>query len=76
MDEFALHKGHRYATVVVGPMRRQVLWVGQGRLRETARTFFEQLPDGVAQRVRAVAIDMTTAYELETQAHCPQAEIV
>lgn len=76
MDEFALHKGHRYATVVVDPIRRQVLWVGQGRSRETARTFFEQLPDGVAQRIRAVAIDMTTAYELEIQAHCPQAEIV
>ena len=34
MDEFALHKGHRYATVIVEPLRRQVLWVGQGRSRE------------------------------------------
>ncbi|EFK95158.1 transposase, IS204/IS1001/IS1096/IS1165 family protein [sediment metagenome] len=76
MDEFALHKGHRYATVVVDPIRRQVLWVGPGRSRETARHFFEQLPAGVAQRIQAVAIDMTTAYELEIKAHCPQAEIV
>ena len=76
MDEFALHKGHRYATVVVDPIGRQVLWVGQGRSRETARAFFEQLPLGVAQRIQAVAIDMTTAYELEIKAHCPQAEIV
>ncbi|OZI73988.1 ISL3 family transposase [Bordetella genomosp. 12] len=76
MDEFALHKGHRYATVVVDPISRQVLWIGPGRSRETARAFFEQLPRGVAQRIKAVAIDMTTAYELEIQAHCPQAEIV
>lgn len=76
MDEFALHKGHRYATVVVDPICRQVLWVGQGRSRETARSFFEQLPEGAAQRIQAVAIDMTTAYELEIKAHCPQAEIV
>lgn len=76
MDEFALHKGHRYATVVVDPISRQVLWVGQGRSRETARSFFEQLPPGAAQRIRAVAIDMTTAYELEIKANCPQAEIV
>ena len=76
MDEFALHKGHRYATVVVDPIGRQVLWIGPGRSRETARAFFEQLPEGVAGRIEAVAIDMTTAYELEINAHCPQAEVV
>jgi len=76
MDEFALHKGHRYATVVVDPTRGQVLWVGQGRSRDTARAFFEQLPAGVAEQIRAVAIDMTTAYEVEIKAHCPNAEVV
>ncbi|HET6553852.1 MAG TPA: ISL3 family transposase [Dyella sp.] len=76
MDEFALHKGHRYATVVVDPIRRQVLWLGLGRSRDTAKAFFEQLPAGIAQQIRAVAIDMTTAYELEIRAHCPQAEVV
>lgn len=76
MDEFALHKGHRYATVVVDPIGRQVLWIGQGRSRQTARAFFQQLPAGVAERIEAVAIDMTTAYELEIKAHCPKAEIV
>lgn len=76
MDEFALHKGHRYATVVVDPIGRQVLWIGSGRSRETARAFFSQLPEGVAERIEAVAIDMTTAYELEIKEHCPQAEVV
>lgn len=76
MDEFALHKGHRYATVVVDPISRQVLWVGNGRSRETAAAFFKQLPVGVAEQIRAVAIDMTTAYELEIRANCPNAEIV
>lgn len=76
MDEFALHKGHRYATVVVDPIRRPVLWVGNGRSRDTAKAFFEQLPAGVAEQIRAVAIDMTTAYALEIRAHCPNAEIV
>jgi transposase len=48
MGGFALDKGHRYATVVVEPIGRQVLWIGRGRSRETARAFFEQLPEGVA----------------------------
>ncbi len=76
MDEFALHKGHRYATVVVDPISRQVLWIGNGRSRETAAAFFKQLPAGIAEQIRAVAIDMTTAYELEIRANCPNAEIV
>ncbi len=76
MDEFALHKGHRYATVMVDPIGRQVLWIGQGRSRETARAFFEQLPPGAAERIEAVAIDMTSAYELEIREHCPPAEVV
>ncbi|KAF1036219.1 MAG: hypothetical protein GAK33_04222 [Burkholderia lata] len=76
MDEFALQRGHQYAAVVVDPVGRQVLRIGSGRSRETARAFFEQLPKGVAARIEAVAIDMTTAYELEIKAQCPQAEVV
>ena len=40
MDEFAIQKGHRYATVVVEPTQKRVLWVGRGRSREDVRPFF------------------------------------
>ena len=76
MDEFALHKGHRYATVIVEPLRRQVLWVGQGRSREAIRPFFEGLDEPSRQRIKAVVMDMNTAFDLEVQAHCPNAEVV
>jgi transposase len=76
MDEFALRKGHRYATVVVEPQRKRVLWVGEGRSREQVRPFFELLgPDGCA-RLQAVGMDMNPAYEEEVRAQCPQAVIV
>lgn len=76
VDEFALHKGHRYATVVVEPARRRVLWVGQGRDRAGFRPFFQQLGSSGCARIQAVVMDQSTAFELEVRAHCPQAEIV
>lgn len=67
MDEFAIQKGYRYATVVVEPERKRVLWVGCGRSRAEVRPFFELLgPDGCAN-LRAVAMDMNTAYDLEVK---------
>ena len=76
MDEFAIQKGHRYATVVVEPQRKRVLWVGRGRSRADVRPFFELLGPQGCQRLRAVAMDMNTAYDLEVKQHCPHAEVV
>jgi transposase len=76
MDEFALHKGHRYATVVADAETRQVLWVGKGRSREEVRPFFEWLGKRRCKGIQAVGMDMTAAFEGEVREHCPQAEIV
>jgi transposase len=75
MDEFALHRGHRYATVVACADTQQVLWIGEGRSREALRPFFEWLGDACGQ-IEAVAMDMNTAFDLEVQQHCPQAQVV
>ena len=76
MDEFAIQKGHRYATVVVDPERKRVLWVGRGRSRADVRPFFELLGPARCAQIGAVAMDMNTAYDLEVRAHCPSAEVV
>jgi len=75
MDEFALHKGHRYATVVMDAERRSVLWVGTGRSRESVRPFFLWLGEH-CQHIEAVAMDQNTAMDLEVRAHCPNARVV
>ena len=76
MDEFALFKGHRYATVVVDADTQQVLWIGEGRSRAAIRPFFEWLGPENCARIEAVAMDMNTAMDLEVQHHCPQARVV
>jgi transposase len=75
MDEFALHKGHRYATVVSCAESQQVIWVGEGRSRRAIRPFFTWLGEACAQ-IEAVGMDMNTAFDLEVQKHCPQAAVV
>ncbi|MDQ3224920.1 MAG: ISL3 family transposase [Gemmatimonadota bacterium] len=76
MDEFAIQKGHRYATVVIDPTCKRVLWVGRGRSREEVRPFFELLGPARCKQIVAVAMDMNAAYDLEVRAHCPNAEVV
>ena len=76
MDEFAIQKGHRYATVMVEPRRKEVLWVGRGNGRKDIRPFFEALGEAGRRRIEAVAMDMNAAYAQEVRAQCPQAEIV
>jgi len=76
MDEFAIRKGHRYATVILEPMSKRVVWVGRGRSREDVRVFFELLGSERCARLKAVAMDMNGAYVEEVKAKCPNAEVV
>jgi transposase len=76
MDEFAIHKGHRYATVIVEPYSKRVLWLGLGRGRADVRPFFELLGPSGREALQAVAMDMNAAYAEEVKAQCPNAQIV
>lgn len=75
MDEFAIHKGHRYATVVINADNHQVLWVGMGNRRVDIRPFFDEL-GAYCHQIEAVAMDMNTAFDLEVKQHCRKAEVV
>jgi transposase len=72
MDEFAIQKGHRYATVIVEPTRKRV----RGRGREDIRPFFAAMGPERCAQLRAAVIDMNAGYELEVKSHCPNAVIV
>lgn len=76
IDEFAIQKGHRYATVVVDADTKRVLWVSRGRDRAALSSFFDLLgPEGCAQ-IEAIAMDMSGPFGEEVRARCPDAAIV
>jgi transposase len=77
MDEFAIKKGHKYATIFVDAENSRVLWVCEGRSEEAITPFFRDiLGEKVCGQIRAAVIDMWDAFKNSVNKWCPQAEIV
>lgn len=76
VDEFAIHKGHRYATCVMDLEQGDILWVGKGRSMKDFEKFFEEMPADSLSAVIAVAMDMNASYNKLVSKHLPKAQIV
>lgn len=76
VDEFAIHRHHKYATVVYSLDTKRVLWVGSGRSRKTLSSFFQLLTPEQKFDIKAVAMDQSTAFDLEVKKQCPHAVVV
>lgn len=76
IDEFALHRGQRYATLVVDVDTKRVLWVNRGRDAEGLTGFFEALGTQGRERIEAVVIDMARPFVKAVKTHLPRAAIV
>ena len=76
VDEFAIHKGHTYATSVMDLETGEVLWVGKGRSKADFEKFFEEIEPSFITEVMAVAMDMNASYYKLFQEKLPQAQII
>ena len=76
IDEFAVRRGHRYATVVLDLDRKRVVWIARGRDQEALRGFLTALGPTRCALLEAIAVDMWKPYAAELRVHCPQAALV
>lgn len=76
IDEIAVHKGHRYMTVVADFFSGRVVWMGHDRKKQTLDAFFKNLTAGQTDAIEAVAMDMWRPYIDRVKHHCPRAKIV
>lgn len=77
IDEFAVFKGHHYATVAMDVKTCQVIWVGQGKTQKSLEPFFEMLREkGVADQIETVSCDMNAAYPRMVKEHLPKAKVL
>ncbi len=75
-DEFAIHKGHRYAACVMDLDRGDVIWAGRGRTKEDFAKFFQDMDMGNLSEAEAVAMDMNASYNILIRQYLPDARIV
>lgn len=76
VDEFAIHKGHTYATCVMDLDTGEVIWAGKGRSKENFKHFFKDMPKDYLSDVAAVAMDMNASYNILFTEKLPKAVIV
>lgn len=76
IDEIAVHRGHRYITVVADYFSGRVVWMGYDRNKQTLDAFFKNLANSQKRAIEAVAMDMWEPYINRVNYHCPDAKIV
>ena len=79
VDEFAIHKGHTYATTVMDFETGEILWAGRGRAKEDFRKFFMYVKEhnsGLLSEVEAFAMDMNASYNRLVEEYLPDVDIV
>lgn len=62
VDEIAYEKGHKYLTIVRDLDIGRVIWVGEGREKETLDKFFIELGKKKCSKITVAVIDMWKPY--------------
>ena len=76
IDEISYKCRHKYLTVVLDLAKTRVVWVGEGRSKETLDRFFCEIGESNAKNICAIATDMWDPYIASISQNAAQAKIV
>lgn len=76
IDEFKLHNGYRYATLIVDLETGHILWLAQGKKKSSVYGFIEHVGQEWIDNVEAVACDMNSDFQEAVDECCPYATVV
>lgn len=71
IDEFLLHKGHKYATIIMDLDTGHVLYLAHGKKKQVVYDFIDWVGIEWMKNVEALACDMNSDYEEAFEEKCP-----
>ena len=75
VDEISWKKRHNYLTLVSNHATGKIVWGKAGKDTETLNSFFDELPEGAAEKLEAVSMDLGPAYAKSVRTRAPHATI-
>ena len=76
IDEFKLHDGHKYATVIVDLETGHILWIAHGKKKQVVFDFIEHVGEAWMDGVEAVACDMNSDFQEAFEEKCSHIQVV
>ena len=76
VDEFKLHDGHKYATVIADLETGHILWLAHGKKKSSIYGFIDHAGKDFMDHVKAVACDMNSDFEEAFKERYPHIVII
>lgn len=76
VDEFKLHIGYKYASLIIDMESGHILWLAHGKRKRTVYDFIDHVGEAWMDGVEAVACDMNSDFQEAFEERCPHIQPV